>query len=279
VGLLPAPTDELNGGAADRRPRERAASWCAWCLVAALVVLLLELVPPLATLSRRAEYAAALQFSLLAIVVPALVTVGAPWHRLRLAADLPSAGAPPRPVDRLAFRRLRRRDLIRSLAFVVCDLAVVLGWRTPGAVSEVARHAWVGPLEALSLLVFGVGLWLELVSSPPLVPRSGPLRRAVLSAVVMWVFWIDAYVVGLSNHDFYRNFHHTAGLGLSAAADQQIAAVVLWLVASVTFAPVIFWNAFSWLRTEDPDTELAALTRSERRRGTPPSLDRPAQPL
>jgi len=244
--------------------------------MAALAVLLLALVPPLAPLSRRAEYAAALQFSFLAIIVPALVTVGAPWHRLRLAG-LPSAGAPPRPVDRLAFRRLRRRDLVRSLLFVVCDLGVVIGWRTPGAVSAVARHAWVGPLEALSLLVFGVGLWLELVSSPPLAPRSGPLRRAVLSAVVVWVFWIDAYVVGMSNHDFYRNFHHTAGHGLSAASDQQIAAVVLWFVASVTFVPVIFWNALSWLRTEDPDTELAALTRSERRRGTPPSIGSPAQ--
>lgn len=266
----------MNGGAADRQPRSRAASWSGWCLIAALAILIVALVPPLASLSQRTEYAAALQFSLLALVVPALLSAGAPWRRLRLAGP-PTAGAPPRPVDRIAFRRLRRRDLVRSLLFVVGDLAVVIGWRTPAAVSAVARHAWVAPLEALSLLVFGVGLWLELVGSPPLVPRSGPLRRAVLSAVVMWVFWIDAYVVGMSNHDFYRNFHHTAGHGLSAASDQQIAAVVLWLVASVTFAPVIFWNALSWLRTEDPDTELAALARSERRRGTPPSIGRRAQ--
>ena len=34
---------------------------------------------------------------------------------------------------------------------------------------------------------------------------------------------------------------------------------------------MIFWNAFMWLKTEDdPDTELMALIRADRRRGTPP---------
>ena len=86
----------------------------------------------------------------------------------------------------------------------------------------------------------------------------------------MWAFWILAYVTGLSTHGFYGNFHHAAG-GLSAAADEQIASAVLWAVASATFAPVIFWNALRWLQSEeDPDTELLALARADRRRGLPP---------
>jgi hypothetical protein len=88
----------------------------------------------------------------------------------------------------------------------------------------------------------------------------------------MWVYWILAYVVGMSIHGFYRNFHHVAG-GLSQAADQELASVVLWLIAAVAFAPVVFWNASTWLRSEeDPDTELAQVARAERRRGT--SIDR-----
>ena len=58
----------------------------------------------------------------------------------------------------------------------------------------------------------------------------------------MWTFWILAYVIGLSNHGFYRNFHHVAG-GLSQAADQQIASALLWFAAAAAFVPVIFWNA------------------------------------
>ena len=260
----------MNSGAATVRPHEQASSWRVWCLIGAIAVVLVALVPPLSRLARDSEYGAAIQFSLLAIVLPALVTVGAPWRLLGLAAH-GSPGSPPPIVDRMADHRRRHRELPWSLAFIGVDLCVVVAWHAPRAVAAVAQHGWLVPLEGATLLVFGVGLWLELVTSPPLVPRSGYLRRAALAAFVMWAFWILAYVVGLSNHDFYRNFHHVGG-GLSAAADQQIASAVLWFFAAAAFVPLIFWNALLWLKTdEDPDTELLALTRAERRRGMPPA--------
>jgi len=268
----------MSDGAAEGRPLTRAARWRRWCLVAGLVLIVMALVPPLSGAARQDQYAAALQFSLLAIAVPALLALGAPWDLLGLAGgDAP--GTRPRFCDRLADRRRRHPELPRTLLFIACDLCVVVAWRTPGAVAAVAHHAWLAPLEAVTLVVFGVGLWLELVSSPPMEPRSGPFQRAVLSAIVMWAFWIDAYVVGLSNHDLYTNFHHVAGQGLSAAADQQIAAVMLWFVATLAFVPVVFWNAYTWLKAEeDPDAELAALTRFERRRGPPSVPPAPGRP-
>ncbi len=233
-------------------------------MLAALAALAVALVPPLATAARRTEYAQALQFSLFAVAIPALVALGAPWCRLRPAGSFLCTLA-----DRVADRRCHRRELGRSLGFVACDLVAAIAWHTPAAVVASARHGWLAPLEAVCLLLFGLGLWLELVASPPLVPRSGHLRRAVLAVLAMWVFWIMAYVSGLSSHGFYRNFHHVMG-GLSSAADQQIASAVLWLAATLAFAPLVFWNALQWLKTEDPDTELQALTRDERRRGTAP---------
>ncbi len=258
----------MTGGAAGGRPQASPGPWRGLCLIGAVVVVVITFVPPLSGAARRTEYAAALQFSLFAIVIPALVALGAPWRRLGLAAQ---DGEPWRWADRLGDRRLRHRELPWTLGYVIADMAVVVAWRTPVAVTAVARHGWLAPLEGISLLVVGTGLWLELVSSPPLVPRSGPFRRAVLSAIAMWFFWIDAYVVGLSNDNWYRNFHHVAGQGLSAAADQQVAAVILWFTAACAFVPVIYWNALTWIRSEDdPDAELSRLTAVERRRATPP---------
>jgi cytochrome c oxidase assembly factor CtaG len=252
-------------GAATVRPSEDPATWRGWCLGGALVVLVVALVPPFSDAARRTEYAEALQFSLLALVVPALLVIGAPWRRLRLSGK----DATEWPADQIADRRMRHRQLSRSLGFIACDLAVVVAWHTPAAVAASTRHGWLTVVEAGCLLLFGVGLWLELVASPPLTPRSGHLRCAVLAAFAMWAFWILAYVSGLSTHDFYGNFHHVGG-GLSAAADQQIASAILWLVSALSLAPVIFWNAYQWLKTEeDPDAELLALARDERRRGTP----------
>jgi cytochrome c oxidase assembly factor CtaG len=258
----------MTDGAADERPHALSAPWRGWCLLGAAVVAQACLVPPLSSTARRFEYGEALQLSLLAIVVPVLVALGAPWRHLRLARV--GDPAAPRLADRVADRRLRHRELPWSLAFIATDLAAVVAWHAPRAVAEVAEHGWLIPLEGVTLLIFGLGLWLELVASPPLVPRSGYLRRAVLAALAMWTFWILAYILGLSNHAFYRNFSHVPG-GLSAAADQQIATAVLWFVAAASFVPVIFWDAMMWLRTDaDPDAELLALARAERRRGTQP---------
>jgi cytochrome c oxidase assembly factor CtaG len=243
-----------------------------------LLVVLVAVVPPFSTLARRAAYAEVLQFSLLAIAVPALVTLGAPWRLLKLARDADSA--PGLIVDRLADRRRRHPELVRSLAFIGFDLVVITLWHAPAAVGAVSHHGWLVLPEAASLLVAGVVLWLELVPSPPLLPRSGHLRRAGLGAVVMWVLWTLAYITGLSNHGFYPSFNHVPG-GLSSAADQQIASAVLWFVATAALMPVIFWNAVMWLKTEeDPDAELVALVRAERRRGSPPATEfgHPAPP-
>ena len=262
----------MTGRPARVRPLEQATRGRVWYLLAAVIVAIVVLLPPLSATAGHAEYGEALQFSLLAIVVPALVAVGAPWRLLRLSGN-DSFDGPRGIVDRVADRRRRHRELVWSLVFIASDLGVVVAWHAPGAVAAVAEHGWLVPLEGASLVAFGLGLWLELVTSPPLAPRSGYLRRAVLAAFVMWAFWILAYVVGLSNHDFYRNFHHADG-GLSSAADQQIASAVLWFVAASSFVPVIFWNALMWLKTdEDPDTELLALTRAERRRAMPPVTD------
>ena len=261
----------MNSGAATVRPREQAARWRVWCLLGAVVVALVALVPPLSWAARHSEYGAAIQFSLLAIVLPALVTVGAPWRLLGLAGNDPSDMS-PRIVDRVADHRRRHRELSWSLAFIAVDLCVVVAWHVPGAVAAVAQHGWLVPLEGAILLVFGLGLWLELATSPPLVPRSGYLRRAVLAAFAMWAFWILAYVVSLSNHDFYRNFHHVAG-GLSAAADQQIASAVLWFFAALAFVPVIFWNALLWLKTDEVG-EGPVCPHREGRQHRPPQVSR-----
>ena len=262
----------MSEGAAQGRPRRLPSSWRTLCLMAAVLVAVLALVPPLATGARRTEYAATLQFSLLAIALPALVVLGAPWRLLRLAnTDAAGPGARPRPADRLADRRRRHRELPWSIAFLAADLGVAIAWHAPGPVSTLGSHGWLAVVEAVTLLAFGLGLWLELVSSPPLEPRSGHLRRVVLAALSMWAFWILAYVTGLSNHGFYHNFHHAPG-GLSAPADEQIASALLWFVAAAAFIPVIFWNALTWLQSEeDPDTEFQTLARAERRRGTAPS--------
>jgi cytochrome c oxidase assembly factor CtaG len=82
----------------------------------------------------------------------------------------------------------------------------------------------------------------------------------------MWLVWIEAYLVAMSGSAWYANFSHQAGKGLSRAADQQVAAAVLWLVATAVFVPVIFLAAMRWLHSGgDADDELRRLLKEQRR--------------
>jgi len=235
---------------------------------AALVVLVLGAVPPVSWAARRTELMQALQFSLFALVVPALGTLGAPWSFGR-------AGRWQSGLEDLADRRRRHPEFLRAVVFLLIDVGAMIALRTPGAVDAFVRHPWLVAPEALVLTLAGVGLWLELVPSPPLRPRSPHPQRVALAALAMWTVWIMAYLIGLSHTSWYRAISHTSGHGLSAVADRQLSTAVLWFVAAVCFTPIVFSSLVAWLRSEDdPDEELFRLVREERRRnrGVPPVM-------
>jgi cytochrome c oxidase assembly factor CtaG len=238
------------------------------------VLLVVALVPPLSSEARRVEALEALQFALLAMAVPALVALGAPWRLLGLAgrptgaadAEGVSVLERPRVADRIAAARRRHPVLARSIAYVVLEAVVVVGWRVPAGVDALARHGWSSLVEAATLVGAGLGLWLELVESPPFVPRLSRPYRIAVAAIAMWTIWVTAYLVGLSHVSVYGAYAHVAGRDLSVSADQSITTGVLWFTSLCAFLPVIFANFVIWLRgDDDADDALYRLVRDGRR--------------
>jgi len=260
---------------ADGRSRAVAALRLTLSLLAP-VLLVLCVVPPVATYARRFEFVEALQFCLIAITVPVFVACGAPWRRLGLAAAVApridadgSVEAPDgiRPVDKQALVRRRHPEPWRAVVAAAVYLAVVILWRVPGTVDALARHWWLVLVEVATLVPPGVVLWLELVESPPLTPRLTRPHRVAMAAVVMWVIWVLAYLVGLAHGAWYSGFDHTVATGISVSADQQLTTAVIWMLSGAAFVPVVFWNLIFWLQSEDdPDDELYRLVRQDRNR-------------
>ena len=219
-------------------------------------------------LARRYVVAESAQFVVFAMVAPALIVLGAPWRLLRLSA----------PLDRLAAARRRQASFVRAGAFLVVFIAVTVAWRVPPVMDALASHPVLVVAELLTLLTAGIGLWLELVSSPPLSPRLPNPHRAAVAALAMWSTWAVAYVLGLSNHPVFHGYD-PAGGALSAVADQQITVALVWAVSAFCFVPVVFVAMLTWLSAADnPDEELQRLARDERQHPVVRGWGRPSRP-
>ena len=229
-----------------------------WLPVAAAVLVVASLVPPLSTLARRYLFVESIQFSLFAMVCPALIVLGAPWRRLhqtrwlhqsRRQDGTQESGTPPRLAGRLAAGQDSRSSFLRGLVFLVVFIGVSLAWRVPPVLDALARHPGLVAAEAITLLAAGVGLWVGLVRSPAPAPQLSGGQRAAIAALAMWSTWIAAYAFGFSSQPLVHAYTGDSGLGV--VADQEIAVFLVWGVAGVCFVPVIFAGLFSWLRDSD----------------------------
>jgi len=222
-----------------------------WLPVVGAVLVIASLVPPLSTLARRYLFVESLQFCLLAMACPALIVLGAPWRRLHRprrgdGTHPEKSGAPPPLADRLAASRDRRSPFLRGMVFLAVFIGVSLAWRVPPVLDGLARHPGLVAAEAITLLAAGIGLWLQLVWSPPFASRLSGAQRAVIAALAMWSTWIAAYALGFSSQPLVHAY--AGGSGLTVVADQEIAVGLVWAVAGVCFVPVIFAGLVSWLR-------------------------------
>jgi hypothetical protein len=63
----------------------------------------------------------------------------------------------------------------------------------------------------------------------------------------MWTIWVLAYLTGMSGASWFAAYRHGGPGGLSAAADQQVTAAILWAVPTLCFLPVVYVTVIAWL--------------------------------
>ena len=203
-----------------------------WPGIVAAILIASMLLPPLAGYARQDVFMQALQFVTFAVAGPALLVLAVPWrtHPRRP----PGAGRPRRPAARAA-------------TGLAAFIAVVITWRLPVTVNALARHPALAAAEVITLLAAGTGTWLELAGPRPAPERVSRPARAAMAAAAMWTTWVLAYLTGMSGTSWFAAYHHGVPGGLGAAADQQIAAAILWAVPAACFLPVLYVTVITWL--------------------------------
>jgi cytochrome c oxidase assembly factor CtaG len=232
--------------------RRRSAAFYA-----ALLVLAIALASPLDKLSEELFWAHMVQHVLLMLVAAPLLVVGRPW--IRLWRSLPLSAR-----RRLAstFLHGRRAAVLRAIsrtlgspaAGLALFSAVLLAWHVPALFDATLSSGALHALEHTLFFATAVLLFKQVIDSAPLRARMNDTQRLLYVVAAMTVSWVLAVVLALAPSPLYPHYAQLASRpgGISALADQQLAAGVMWVPGSITFMIIIFVYVHRWLAPQAP---------------------------
>ncbi len=250
-----------------RRRRKHTPAIRAACFYLGLLVVGVALDSPLDDLADKLFWAHMLQHVLLLTVAAPLIAIGAPWMpfwrplplRFRRATAGAFASGSLVPVRRVAVALGAPVS-----AWLLFNLDIAL-WHVPWMYDLTLRSSGVHYVEHISFILFGVLFWVHVVDSPPLHKRLDRIRELVYLVSATTASWLLAIVLALAQHPLYGAYAHLAHRpgGISALADQQLAAGVMLGPGSIAFAIAVFYAIYAWLGADEtPQSRRLAVRHS-----------------
>ncbi|MFZ1879709.1 MAG: cytochrome c oxidase assembly protein [Gaiellaceae bacterium] len=253
----------LLGGRLSATASDAGKRWRGVAFYAGLATLAFAVGSPIDAYAGELFWVHMVQHVLLMMVAPPLLLIGRPWPRI--VRPLPLGVRRPLARGALAGPALAPvRHVFRRLASPLPAFALfngtLLAWHVPALYDLTLRDGPVHDVE--HALFFGTALlfWVHLVPGASGRPQLGDGARAVYGVGALAVSWILAIVLGLASEPVYGAYAalaHRPG-GLSALADQQLAAGVMWVPGSVPYCIVLVVAALRWL---DPATGVGRRRR------------------
>jgi cytochrome c oxidase assembly factor CtaG len=232
------------------------------CFYGAMVVLVLALASPIDAYSDQLFWVHMTQHVLLMLVAAPLLVISRPWVRswrvLPLSVRRPLARGLAKGRRTAPLRRLARAVGSPAGSLVLFSI-VLLAWHLPGLYDATLSSAAVHAVEHTMFLLVAVLFFKHLIGSPPLRAPLGDGGRVLFAIAGMVVSWLLAVALALAPHPLYSHYAHLAARpgGITALADQQLAAGVMWVPGSVTFVVIIFVYLHRWLTPQTPSQGAA----------------------
>jgi putative membrane protein len=210
--------------------------WRTWWFVAALAVLLIALVSPLAALADGYLFSAHMtQHMLLQLIVPAF-----------LLSSLPRSLAFPQGLEKAA----------HPVLCWLCGVGAMWLWHAPVLCNAAGSSRAVFALQVVSLLVIGTGFWLKTAAplehqrlTPPAAVVylfTACVACSVLGMIITFspVNVCSIYAAPIDRLGLLDTIR--AGWGMSAARDQQTGGLLMWVPMCTIYICAIFAQLSRW---------------------------------
>jgi putative membrane protein len=241
-----------------RRPlarRDVEARWRAASFYAGLFALFVALDSPVAAYDNRLFSVHMTQHVLLMMVAPPLIVLGRPWLPVWQPLPLGFRRSAAKQVVRGGWAAPLRgagRCLAQPLAAWLALTVTLVVWHLPVLYDATVRNADIHDLEHALFFLTALLFWCQLIDSPPFHARLDHFRRAAYATGALAVGWVLSIVLALSHSALYGAYAGLSGRpgGISALADQQLGAGVLWVPGSVALLVAACVNFYLWLEPE-----------------------------
>jgi putative membrane protein len=229
-----------DGGAATR-----AEAGCFWAGWTALAVALLS---PIHRMGEALFSAHMVQHELLMVVAAPLLVLGRPLVAALWALSPQSRqviGSVARTPVRRLWATITRLDVATGL-----QLLVVLGWHLPALYQRSVRSELVHAAQHTSFLATALLFWWAVF--------HGSRARLRYGAAVLCLFVTTIVTSGLgalltvAPHPLYPIYASTSQLwGLSPLEDQELAGLIMWIPAALSYLVAALWLVRAWLAESD----------------------------
>ena len=254
VGVAVAATLYVLGGrggpVGGREHSERR--WRTLLFGAGLATVVVATSGPMDRLSNSLFSMHMVQHVLLLEVAAPLIVLSRPWHRLWRPLSLPTrravAGGVARGAWAAPLRWTGRWLVVPLVAFVLMNGVFVL-WHVPAFYDAALAHPVLHDLEHATFFFTALLLWAHLLGCGPFRTRLTLPWRAAYAVGAILVGWGLAVVIATAPTPLYSHYANlaTRPWGLSALADQQLAAGVMWVPGSVPWTVIALVCVYGWL--------------------------------
>jgi putative membrane protein len=248
-----------------RRPAQSGDPWRTTCFITGLAVLVIAVASPVDALAGELLWVHMTQHVLLLLIAPPLLALSRPWNRIwhglplsirRGIADHVLRGGPEAPLRRAASL------LGTPVASLVIFNVTVLAWHLPFAYEATLHSPVVHALQHATFFGAGLLFWTRVIDSPPFRSPLDAPGRAIYVAVALVVTWAFAVGLAIAPEPLYATYAEraTGPGGISAIADQRIAAGIMWVPGSIPLTIAVLAMLSRWLgpgRAESPHPRAA----------------------
>jgi putative membrane protein len=213
-----------------------------------LLVLALAVDSPVDAYADRLFFVHMLQHVLLTMVAPPLLLLGRPWPRVSRAFPLETRRAVVGTLFGSALLRRVAEWVGAPLQSFVLFNGVLLAWHVPALYDLTLRSQLVHDVEHALFFATALLFWRHLAPSGRSRVLSDPARVAYGTGAIL-VGWGLAVVLAFAPGPVYEVYAALPArpLGLSALGDQQLAAGIMWVPASVPYTIAVLVAAYRWL--------------------------------